>query len=251
MSSTAPTATRQGADFEVRLPVFEGPLQLLLHLVESRQVDLMTVPLADIADAYVGHLASHAVDPAQLADFVAVAAQLILLKSRHLLPGDPGLAPTAAGDDDVDEEQLRRRLIAYRALRDAAAALGRLDGASPAYAREPRESDLPEAPPVALDPSLLVAALEALAQIQEPVPPQPEVVPREVTIGEQIARLRAALGATGSLVLQGLLAGSRSRTEAAVTFMATLELARRREVRVEQRSLFGPIVVERLSGPDA
>jgi segregation and condensation protein A len=250
MTGVAPADSPRGADFEVRLPVFEGPLQLLLHLVESRQLDLLNVPLADIADAYVGHLASHAVDPAQLADFVAVAAQLILLKSRHLLPGDPGQVSSAVGDDDVDEEQLRRRLIAYRALRDAAAALARLDGRSPAYAREPRESDLPEAQSAAMDPSLLVVALEALAHIQEPLPPPPEVVPREVTIGEQIERLRAALGATGSLVLQGLLAASRSRTEAAVTFMATLELARRREVRVEQRSLFGPIVVERLSGPD-
>ena len=82
------------------LPVFSGPLAVLLHLIESRQLDVLTVPLAELADAYVAHLAEHPVDPAQLAEFVAVAAQLILLKSRSMLPGEvarrqPPTAPTS------------------------------------------------------------------------------------------------------------------------------------------------------------
>ena len=100
--------------FEVQLPVFSGPLAVLLHLIESRQLDVLTVPLAELAEAYVVHLASNPVDPGQLAEFVAVAAQLILLKSRSLLPGEvvPAMAePT----DEPDEEELRRRLLEYRA----------------------------------------------------------------------------------------------------------------------------------------
>ena len=77
-------------DFEVELDVFSGPLGVLLHLIESRQLDVLTVPLAELADAYVAHLATNPVDPAHLAEFVAMAAQLILLKSRDLLPARSG-----------------------------------------------------------------------------------------------------------------------------------------------------------------
>ena len=72
--------------FELRLEVFAGPLDLLLQLIESRQLDVLTVPLAAMADAYVEHLANHPVPADELADFVAIASQLILLKSRACCP---------------------------------------------------------------------------------------------------------------------------------------------------------------------
>jgi segregation and condensation protein A len=229
--------------FAVTLPVFTGPLGLLLNLIESRQLDVLTVPLADVADAYVEHLARHPVDAVALSEFVAIAAQLIFLKSKRMLPAEP-LPPLPDGTDEPDEEELRRRLLDYRALRDVAAELGRRDGLAPAMGREPRESDLPAAPSAPLPPAILAAALDALAAIPEPAPPPAEVVAREVTIGQQIAVLRAALAGGGRVLLQTILARCRSRTEAAVTFLATLELVRRREVRAEQDDLFGPILVE-------
>ena len=231
------------ASFSVELPVFSGPLGLLLDLIESRQLDVLTVPLADVADAYVGHLARHPVDVAALSEFVGIAAQLIFLKSKRMLPAEP-LPPLPEGTDEPDEEELRRRLLEYRAIRDAAAELGRRDGVAPVMRREPRESDLPPAPSVPMPPAMLAAALEALAAIPEPAAPPPQVVAREITIGQQIAVLRAALAGGGRVLLQTILARCRSRTEAAVTFLATLELVRRREVRAEQDELFGPILVE-------
>jgi segregation and condensation protein A len=232
------------AEFTLALPVFEGPLQLLLHLIESRQLDVLTVPLAEVADAYVEHLARHPVDAANLAEFVAIAAQLILLKSRRMLPGEP--VPTVPeGADEPDEEELRRRIIEYRALRDASVALGERDGMAPVMRREPRESDLPVVPAEPIPPTVLAGALEALAAIPEPQPPPPEVMKREVTIGQQIAVLHRALSAGGRVLLQTILARCRSRTEAAVTFLATLELVRRRQVSAEQHDIFGPIVIER------
>src|SRR6476620_1746361 len=133
----APSALPVGdAVFELRLPVFEGPLQLLLHLIDSKQLDVLSVPLADVADAYLEHLAPHPVDAPNLAEFVVVAAQLIWLKSRRLLPGD---APVPAEDaDEPDEEQLRLRLIEYRAIRDASVWLGARDMIAPLMRREPR-----------------------------------------------------------------------------------------------------------------
>lgn len=235
-------------EFTVALPVFEGPLQLLLHLIESRQLDVLTVPLAEVADAYVEHLARNPVDAAHLSEFVAIAAQLIYLKSKRMLPSEP-LPPLPDGADELDEDELRRRLLEYRALRDAAVSLGERDGSAPLMRREPRESDLPEAPTEPMPVAILVAAIERLAAIPEPVAPPPEIVAREITIGQQIDVLREALARSGRIVLQTILAGCRSRTEAAVTFLATLELVRRRQVTARQDDLFGPIVVE--SVPEA
>ena len=234
-------------DFEVRLEVYSGPLDMLLQLIESRQLDVLTVPLAEMADAYVRHLAAHPVPAEQLADFVAVASQLILLKSRRLLPGEP--QPAAAGaDDEPDEEELRRRLVEYRALRDAARSLGERDGQAPVYRREPRETDLPEAPSEPLPAALLATALDRLAAIPEPEPAPPEVVPREVTIAMQLAMLRTALSERGRVVLQQVLLTCRSRTEVTVTVLAMLELVRRRQATVQQDELFGPILLQALPG---
>lgn len=235
------------AGFQVQLPVFEGPLQLLLHLIESRQLDVLTVPLGSLADAYVEHLASNPVDANNLSEFVSIAAQLILLKSRRLLPGEPEPLPVE-GEEATDEGELRRRLIEYRALRDAARLLGQRDLVAPVMRREPRESDLPAAPGEVVPVARLVEAIVQVAAVAEPEPPPPEVVKREVTIGMQIAALRAAMSATGRVLLQAVLAACRSRTEAAVTVLATLELVRRRQVRIEQHEIFGPITVHALPG---
>ena len=230
-------------EFRLELPVFEGPLQLLLHLIESHELDVLTVPLAEVADAYVEHLTRHPVDVANLSDFVSIAAQLIFLKSKRLLPTEP-LPPLPEGVDEPDEEELRRRIVEYRALRDASVALGTRDGVAPVMRREPRETDLPAIPAEPLPVTVLVAALEALAAIPEPAPPPAEVVPREITLGQQIEVLRRALSRGGRVVLQTILASCRSRTEATVTFLATLELVRRRQVTAQQDELFGPIVIE-------
>jgi len=242
-----PGAAPAPAEFEVRLEVFAGPLDLLLRLIESRQLDVLTVPLADLADAYVAHLASHPLDPAQLADFVAIASQLILLKSRRMLPGEP-LPAAVTAEDEPDEEELRQRLVEYRALRDVARLLGERDLAAPAFRREPREADLPMAAAAPLPPHLLSEVLDLLAAIPEPERPPPEVVPREITIAMQIAVLQAAMGRAGTVLLQQVLAACDSRTQVTVTFLALLELVRRREATIEQHELFGPILIEALPG---
>ena len=236
-----------GAGFALALPEFSGPLGLLLHLIESRQLDVLSVPLASVADAYVEHLARHPVDTRGLSEFVTMAAQLIWLKSKRMLPAEP-MPPLPEGTDEPDEDELRRRLIEYRAIRDAARALGERDGIAPAVRREPREADLPAAPGEPLAPAVLASALDALAAIPEPEPPPAEVVAREITIGQQIEVLTRALSRGGNVLLQSILARCRSRTEAAVTFLATLELVRRRQVIAHQDDLFGPIRLEAVEG---
>ena len=236
---------------EVVLSDWAGPLGLLLSLIEARRLDVLTVPLGALAGAYLQALATLEGDRiTNISSFVAVASQLILIKSRAMLPRrpDPGV-PGVIPDDGLDPEaELRERLLLYRAYRDA----GRVLQATAVervgiFRREPATAlaaaiagaRAPDAPP--LDPSLLTSALARLAAVVAPVAPPPEIIPRSITLGQRAAILRAALRAAPSIVLQDLLRDVRDRVVVAVTFLAMLELMKRREIVVEQVEPFGPI----------
>ncbi|MFL5724929.1 MAG: segregation and condensation protein A [Chloroflexota bacterium] len=233
---------------------FTGPLGLLLALIEARQLDVLSVPLGDLAEAYLDALASLEDDRiGNISSFVAVASQLILIKSRAILPRHEELPPGALPEDEPDPEaELRARLLLYRAYRDAggelqAIALDRVGlhrrEAFAAVAAALAGARAPDAPP--LDPRALVAALDGLARIAEPPELPPEVVPRTITLGERAELIREAIRASGAgaIVLQELLRGVRDRVVVAVTFLAMLELVKRREVLVSQDLPWGPIVV--------
>lgn len=236
---------------QVQVAEFDGPLALLLSLIEARQLDVMTIPLGAVADAYLDALGSLEVDRlGNISAFVAIASQLILIKSRQMLPRAVVADPEALADEGVDPEaELRARLILYRAHRDAGhrlaeQAMRRLG----LFRREPRVAHaaavagaLPlDAPP--LDPILLVRAVAHLATIAVPTEPPPEIVPRTITLAERADIIRAALRDASSVVLQELLTGVRDRVVIAVTFLAMLELMKRREIVVEQTVPWGPIV---------
>jgi segregation and condensation protein A len=224
----------------VRLDGWEGPLGLLLALVETRRMDVLTVPLGGLAEAYLDALAGlEAGRLPHLSTFVAVASQLILIKSRALLPQRP--ETVVAPDEEPDPEPaLRARLLAYRACRDAAAALVRRE---PSAAIAAGEAGSIGAPRPRLDPALLTAALARLAAIAPPAVPPPEVIPPAVTLAERADLIRAALAGAGRVVLQVLLAGVRERVVVTVTFLAMLELVKRREATVEQERPWGPIII--------
>ena len=236
---------------EVVLSDWAGPLGLLLSLIEARRLDVLTVPLGALAGAYLEALATLEGDRiTNISSFVAVAGQLILIKSRAMLPRrpDPG-APGAIPDEGPDPEaELRERLLLYRAYRDAglvlqATATERVG----IFRREPATAlaaaiagaRAPDAPP--LDPTLLTSALARLAAVVAPVEAPPEIIRRSITLGERAAVLRAALRGAPSIVLQDLLRDVRDRVVVAVTFLALLELIKRREIVVEQLEPFGPI----------
>ena len=236
---------------EIRLPEWEGPLGLLLALVEARRLDVLAVPLGALAEAYLDALATLEGDRlGNISAFVGVASQLILIKSRALLPRQPAAGVPSADEGADPEAELRARLLLYRAFRDAGAALQAraLTGAL-LVRREPgvaaaagrTHGVVPGAP--RLDVALLVRALDRLAAvIPAPTPPQ-EVLPRTISLAERAHIIRAALAEAGSVVLQDLLTGVLDRVVAAVTFLALLELVKRREVTVEQDRPWGPILV--------
>jgi segregation and condensation protein A len=237
---------------QVRLEEFDGPLALLLSLIEARQLDILTVPLGALAGAYLEALARLEADRlGNVSSFVAIASQLILIKSRAMLPRQTGPTdPTALVDEGVDPEaELRARLLLYKAFRDAGTRLA--DGALERiglFRREPGAAHAAalagarpvDAPP--LDAARLPAALQRLAAITAPPEPPPEVIGRTITITERAELIRAALRGAPTIVLQELLAGVRDRVVIAVTFLAMLELMKRREIVVEQSEPWGAIV---------
>jgi segregation and condensation protein A len=167
-----------------------------------------------------------------------------------MLPRRVEAPPTGLLDEGPDPEAaLRARLVLYRAYRDAGAALAavalervglfrREPGiASAAALVSARPADV--AP---LDPSVLVTALDGLVRIAPPPALPPEALPRTITLSERAEVIRAALRGAGSFVLQDLLRGVHDRVVAAVTFLALLELMKRREIVVEQAEPWGPIV---------
>lgn len=235
----------------VTLADFDGPLALLLALIEARQLDVLTVPLGALAGAYLDALAALDGDRmGNVSAFIAIASQLILIKSRALLPRRPADDARPAEDEGPDPEaELRARLVLYRAFRDAGRRL--LDDAGPRvglFHREPavsRAAGVAGARPAAQPPlpvSALTAALGTLAAVIPPPPPPPETIRRTVTLASRAEVIRAALAGAGSVVLQDLLRGVRDRVVVAVTFLAMLELMKRREIVVEQREPWGPIV---------
>lgn len=245
---------RPEAATRVILPAFDGPLALLLALIEARQLDVLTVPLGALADAYLDALASLDDDRmGNVSAFVAVASQLILIKSRALLPRRAQEGAVPLPDEGPDPEaELRARLILYRAYRDAGARL--LDGARRRVGLWHREAATARAagvagarPPAAapLPVSVLVTALDGLARVVPPPPPPPETIPRTITLTQRAALIRRALAGAPAIVLQDLLQGVRDRVVVAITFLAMLELMKRREIVVEQAAPWGPIVARR------
>ena len=204
-----------------------------------------------MADAYLDALATLDVDRlGNVSSFVAVASQLILIKSRAMLPRQAPAGPAGLADEAPDPEaELRARLLLYRAYRDAGTSLAegalrrvglfrREPGAAHATAMAgARPSD---APP--LSPMLLVGALDGVARIAPPPELPPETVARTITLTERASIIRDALRDAPTVVLQDLLQGVRDRVVVAVTFLAMLELMKRREIVVEQAEPWGPIV---------
>ena len=227
---------------------------LLLSLIEARQLDVLTVPLGALADAYLDALGRLEADRlGNVSAFVAIASQLILIKSRAMLPrrtdrsrpDGPGrrrhrpggraarpparsIAPIATPACGWPRTALARiGLVPTRAL-GAARAAG-LAGARPAGRPAAR-------------PGRLVRALDRLAAIAPPPERPPEVLARTITMTERADDHPRRAARAPTVVLQDLLTGVRDRVVIAITFLAMLELMKRREIVVEQAEPWGPIV---------
>jgi len=228
-------------NYQVNLDVFEGPLDLLLRLIEREELDITLISLARVTDQYLGYLAGlRERSAANLADFCVIAAQLLVIKSRVLLPRPASAAP--ADEDEGDD--LVERLKEYRRFRQAAEQLGVLESAGRrTYTRlAPLPRLEPRPQPGEADVNDLVAALQqALAQRPQQQPVGRVVAPVTVRIAERIAAILARIETHGKVRFATLMGSARSRLEVIVTFLALLELIKQQRVRALQQRPFGEI----------
>jgi segregation and condensation protein A len=237
-----------GAGYPVHLPIFDGPIELLLLLIERQELDITEVSLVAITDQYLRAIEGmQEIEPEALADFLVVAARLLYIKSRGLLP-----QPEVEEEEEKQSEALLQQLLDYRRFKAAAdelrlrASIGLRTNARLAPPQMERRLDLS-----ALTIERLAAAAQrALRNVaSSPAPPTVRAYP--ITVAERISaireRIRSQAGADGGgdtyLLFSALLSESRSRLEIVVTFLAVLELIKQREIAAEQHETFGEIVL--------
>lgn len=241
-----PHSTLHPQAYQIRLPAFQGPVDLLLRLIEERQLAITAVSLAAVADQYLEHIRSlDEQDGAELAAFIEVAARLLLIKSRQLLPA----APT----DDEDQEEdialdLVRRLEEYRRYRLAADWLTerRAQGLA-LYSREPTLPDEPTPVPRPSSAELLLAALRRTLETEETLAEHADdvVSPVAISLPRKLRMVLKQLWRHGAVRFHELIAGARSRAEVVVTFLAVLELVRRGRAVATQQAPFADIEITR------
>lgn len=242
------------SEYRVRFEVFEGPLDLLLHLVRKQEVDIYQVNLTRIATEFLAYLEQmREMDLEVAGEFVVMASNLLYLKSRELLPVDRQVAVQEAEEEgDNPRWELIRRLVEYKKFKDAAALLQiQEDQQAFVYERRMARPDLPPAPTSkGLEASIfdLVGAVsEILKRFSNRTPPG-EIIADAFTVSEKIESLRELLLERRTVGFSELFARSRSRLEVVVTFLALLELTRLRQVWLIQGSDFAEIQVNAAPG---
>jgi segregation and condensation protein A len=230
--------------YTVRLPVFEGPLDLLLHLIEERELDISRVSLATVTDQYLDYISQvEKLEPDKLADFLIIAAKLLLIKSRMLLPQPPVEAEDEEEEDVGDE--LVRRLIEYRRFKGAAQELRfREEHGLRAYTR--LLPALQPEPTLGLEGVTLDALVFAVRQALESKAASAAndvVPPLQISLADKIDHLESLLEQQPRCSFTRILEQATSRMEIIVTFLALLQLIKRRKAVVEQSELFGEIVI--------
>lgn len=239
--------------YRVELEVYQGPLDLLLRLIEREELDITTVSLALVTDQYLAHLAEvQERSAAQLADFLQVAGRLIVIKSRVLLPRPE--APAEGDEVPVDEDDLVAQLRQYKRFKETAARLREIEESG-------RRTFPRAAPPPHVELRLkpgdatladLITAFRQVLEAHPPLQPVDDVVaPLSVHIGDCISLILDRVGRYPRVRFSTLLRSARSRLEVIVTFLALLELMKQQRVRAIQERPFGEIYVEaRVPDPD-
>jgi len=231
---------------------FNGPLDLLLSLIEKEELDITEVSLAKIADEYIAYLKNSAkIDPEQVADFLVVAARLLYIKSKALLPY------LATPEEDEEVQELERRLKMYREFQEASRHLEkRLAKKQFLFIRDYSSSgrkrfwllDKKFSPPQGVSKERLQEQFEYLLgrlQKEEQVL-QEEKMEYKISIEERIIGIQQILLEKISFNFSHLVAAAKSKTEIIVNFLALLELAKQRELGFSQLDLFGEIEVNKL-----
>jgi segregation and condensation protein A len=243
----------------VRLPVFEGPLDLLLHLIEKRQMEITTISLVAVTDQYLAYLEQwqepDSMPLANMAAFISIAARLLYIKSQSLLPqlsqeemtGEMQQAAAMA-------EELRTHLLEYKFAKEIANHLrSREEAGLQTYARSGLlasiEAQLAWSPPtlLGLEVGTVAKAFQRLLELRsrDEANSNTFIPLARVRVSERIAKIVGSLRIRPSVPLSELIENDSSRLVIIVTLLAVLELWKRERICIKQTALFGPILLER------
>jgi segregation and condensation protein A len=238
------SAIHPSKGYQVSTPVFSGPLDLLLHLIERAELDITRLSLAKVTDQYLEHLRLMQERHAdEVSGFLVIAARLLQIKSEALLPRPPAREP---GEEDPGEALVRQLLI-YKRFKEMANFLAEREASGRRtylhLAAAPRLNVLLDPGEVSLA-DLFGAARAIFVKVDERLPLGDVVTPPRITIREKIHQIAADLRRQGQVQFSQLFSGRPSPIEVIVTFLALLELIKRRLVQARQESLFGEIYIE-------
>jgi segregation and condensation protein A len=235
----------------VQLDIFEGPLDLLLHLIKKNEVSITDIPIAVITEQYLATLElMQTLNLDMAGEFLVMAATLVHIKSRMLLP---------AGGDDAEEEEdgadprdeLVRRLLEYQRFKDAAEQLERREILTrDVFVRTARPTE--EVPVPNFRELSVFELITALRRVLERLPKDlvHEVRLDKVTVREKMTLLLDRLREAPKISFEELFNEDRTRMEIVVTFLAMLELVKVRAIRIFQEELNGPILIQATVGMD-
>jgi segregation and condensation protein A len=236
----------QEEEYKVRLEVFEGPLDLLLYLIKKDELDIHNIPMEQITRQYVQYLDLMKMLDLNIAgEFLVMAATLMMIKSRMLLPVED--RPAEEEEEEDPRWDLVRQLVEYKKFKDAALHLEALEvRREDIFGRDGAEAVLGKEPEVALHDVGLFDLIHAFSDALKKVKDEDlrEIFAERFTVAEKIEVLGGRLRREERFSLSRMFEGMRSRYEIACTFMALLELIRLNQARAVQKETYGEIWIE-------
>jgi segregation and condensation protein A len=243
------------ADYKVQFEVFEGPLDLLLYLVKKEEVDIYQVNLTKLAAQFIEYIElMRELDLDIAGEFLVMAATLMLIKSRELLPVEQ--QATAEGEEDEADDprwELIRKLVEYKKFKDAAAHLQSLEARQEAvFPRQPGKLEL-ATPAARPDVSVfdLIGAVTGILKRFQQRPETRDIFEDQWTVSEKIEFVQRTLAGRPAVRFSELFDHAASRTEVIVTFLAVLELIRLKQLVVCQPEPFSEIEIAAAPAPVA
>jgi segregation and condensation protein A len=244
------TGTEISPGLTLRVGSFEGPFDLLLHLCRTSEIDLAALPVRTITDQYLAHLeAMEFRDLETAGGYLVIAATLVYLKSKLLVPPDESADEALDPEGEALRQELEDRLREYARVKALGVWLGGREAEQALIWGRP-VSELPTADDIPLEDlsvHLLERAFKRLIDEQRRQQPR-AVAPEPPSILERMTEVLAVLRDTWSLLFSSLTGGDRRRSEIVVTLLAVLELVKMGHIRTQQTELFGEIVIERQAG---
>jgi segregation and condensation protein A len=229
----------------IKLARFEGPLDLLLHLIKRDEIDIYDIPIAHITQQYLAYLELMRILDLEVAgEFLVMAATLMRIKAKMLLP------LPAPGEEDEEEgdprEELVQRLLEYRQFKEAAETLKTREGERRLLFERGMVPDEDEMGRLPLAPASLFDLLDALNRVMSRLPEQAvyEVQGEIYDVEEKMALIATLAAEQGRVSFESLLSRCRARLEMIVTFIALLELIKLGRIAVAQAERFGDIEIE-------